>query len=72
LENSLLLFGGLLTGVVSALLAVLPHMILGDAAVPWTGLAIMLGAVLVVGFLSGFAAVRWTLKAPLLSALRGE
>ncbi|MCH7727929.1 MAG: ABC transporter permease, partial [Planctomycetes bacterium] len=72
LENSLLLFGGLLTGVISALLAVLPHMIFGDAAVPWTGLAIMLGAVLVVGFLSGFAAVRWTLKAPLLSALRGE
>ena len=61
-----------LTGIVAALLAVLPHMVFGNASVPFTELAVMLGIVLVVGFASGFAAVRATLKAPLLSALRGD
>ena len=72
LENSFLLFGGLLTGILAALLAVWPHMVFGNASVPVRNLAIMLGIILVVGFISGFAAVRATLKAPLLSALRGD
>lgn len=72
IENSLLLLGGLLTGVVSALIAVLPHMFFGQASIPLGGLLIMLTVILVVGFASGFAAVRWTLRAPLLAALRGE
>ncbi len=72
LENSFLLFGGLLTGIVAAMLAVWPHMIFGDASVPFRALAVMLGTVLIVGLVSGFAAVRATLRAPLLSALRGE
>ena len=72
IENGLLLFGGLFTGIVAALLAVLPHMVFGAASVPFTELAVMLSLVLIVGFLSGFAAVRATLNAPLLSALRGN
>lgn len=72
LENVALLLGGLLTGLVSALLAVLPHWLTGGAAVPLEDLGIYLGIVLVVGIVSGLAAVRATLRAPLLSALRGN
>jgi ABC-type antimicrobial peptide transport system permease subunit len=71
LENVVLLVGGLLTGVVSALLAVLPHWLAGGAQVPLAELAIYLGIVLVVGVISGLAAVLATLRAPLVGALRG-
>jgi len=72
LENAVLLLGGLLTGVVAALVAVIPHMIFGSASIPFADLAIMFVVILGVGLISGFAAVRATLKAPLLSGLRGE
>jgi putative ABC transport system permease protein len=72
LENTGLLVGGLLTGAFAALVAVLPHMWLGGAAVPWRDLTIMLAAVLVVGVLASLATVRTTLHAPVLPALRGE
>jgi ABC-type antimicrobial peptide transport system permease subunit len=72
LENAVLLFGGLATGIFAALLAVLPHMLIGGATVPLRDLIFMLAIVLLVGFTSSFVAVRATLKAPLLSALRGE
>jgi putative ABC transport system permease protein len=72
LENLVLLLGGLATGTLAALLSVLPHMLLGGAHVPLSELAAMLGVVLVVGILTGLFAVRATLRAPLLAALRGE
>lgn len=72
LENGLLLLAGLGVGVLSALVAVLPHLLLGGAGVPWASLAVMLAVVLLVGLLAGLAAVRATLRAPLASALRGE
>ncbi|MBI3837406.1 MAG: ABC transporter permease [Planctomycetia bacterium] len=72
IENSLLLIGGLGVGVVAALVAVLPHWLSGGAAVPWLSLALTLGLVLVVGLLSGTIAVRATLRADLLPALREE
>ncbi len=72
LENIVLLVGGLLTGLIAALLAVLPHWWVGGAAVPLGDLAIYLGIVLVVGIVSGLAAVAATLRAPLLGALRGN
>lgn len=75
LENTLLLLAGLATGVIAALVAVLPHMLLGAASIPWSlvgELALTLVVVLVVGILSGLAAVRATLRAPLLEALREE
>jgi len=72
LENTLLLLGGLITGFSAAVVAVLPHMLLGDATVPLRDPAIMLGIVLVVGTLSSLVSVRATLRAPLLPALRGN
>lgn len=72
LENLLLLCGGVFTGLIAALLAVLPHMFLGGASLPWTDLGIMVAAILVIGCLVGLFAVRATLRAPLLMALRGE
>lgn len=72
LENVVLLVGGLLTGLVCALLAVLPHWLIGGAQVPLAELAIYLGIVLVVGVVSGLAAVLATLRAPLVGALRGN
>jgi hypothetical protein len=72
LENAVLLTGGLLIGVVAALTTSLPHMLLGGAQVPFGTLSLMLGLVLAVGLLAGLGAVRATLRAPLLPALRGD
>jgi putative ABC transport system permease protein len=72
LENIVLLVGGLLLGSAAALIAVLPHMLLGGAEPPLLTLAFMLGLVLVVGCLVGTLAVRATLRIPLIAALRGE
>ncbi len=71
-ENAGLLLGGLLTGFLAAIVAVLPHMLLGDATVPLRDSAIMLGIILVAGTLSSLLSVQTTLRAPLLPALRGD
>ncbi|MCA9223387.1 MAG: ABC transporter permease, partial [Planctomycetales bacterium] len=72
LENVLLLVAGLATGVFAALVAVLPHMIFGEASVPFGALGIMLGIIVIVGVISGLAGVWATLRAPLVAALRGD
>lgn len=72
LENVALLVGGLLTGFVSALVATLPHMLVGGASIPFRDLTLLLAVVLVVGCLSSLASVRATLQAPILAALREE
>ncbi|MBC8353279.1 MAG: FtsX-like permease family protein [Planctomycetes bacterium] len=75
LENILLLVGGLATGTIAALLAVLPHKLTGNASIPGDllrDLGLMLLAVLVVGILSSLLSVRASLKIPVLEALRGE
>ncbi len=72
IENSLLLISGLGVGMVAASVAVLPHWLSGGAAIPWLSLTLTLGLVLVVGVLSGTVAVRATLRAELLPALREE
>ncbi len=72
IENLLLLCGGLFTGLIAALVAVLPHMYLGGASLPWLDLLVMLGTILVIGGVVGLVAVRATLRAPLVPALRGE
>ncbi|MEX0938652.1 MAG: ABC transporter permease [Pirellulales bacterium] len=72
LENAVLLLGGLGAGVLAALVAVLPHLLMGGASVPWVALAAMLGIVLVVGLAAGMLVVRAVLHAPLLAALRAE
>ena len=72
LENLFLLTAGLVCGALAALFSAVPHMLLGGARVPLADLAIMLGIVLVVGIVTGLLAVRATLRAPILSALRGN
>ena len=72
LENLLLLLAGLATGTLAALVTVLPHMFSGGARVPLLDLLVTLAIVLIVGVLTGMIAVRATLQAPLLGALRGE
>jgi hypothetical protein len=72
IECLLLLAGGLATGLVAALLAVLPHMIFGGASLRIGGLAVMLAIVFVVGVLASLVAVRATMKADIIAALRGE
>jgi ABC-type antimicrobial peptide transport system permease subunit len=71
-ESVLLLIGGLATGVVAAGIAVVPHMIFGAARVQWGMLALLLGVVLVIGLVSSLFAVRATLRADIIAALRGE
>ena len=75
LENLFLLLGGLGTGCLAALLVVLPHRIWGDAAISLDlikVLAAMLAAILLVGVISSLLSVRAALRAPVLSALRGD
>ncbi len=75
LENILLLVGGLATGTIAAMLAVLPHKLTGNASIPsglLRDLGLMLLAVLVVGLVSSLLSVRASLKVPVLSALRGD
>jgi ABC-type antimicrobial peptide transport system permease subunit len=72
LENVLLLAGGLAVGTIAALVVVLPQMLLGGARVPLADLAVMLAVVVVAGMATGLLAVRATLRAPLVAALRGE
>jgi ABC-type antimicrobial peptide transport system permease subunit len=72
LENAGLLIAGLSIGILAALIAILPHLIQGGAAIPWPTLGITLGLVLFFGLAAGISAVRATLHAPLLPALRGE
>jgi len=72
LEHAILLMGGLATGIIASLVTVLPHVFSGGAAVPGSRLLFDLLIIVVVGLLAGFAAVAATLKAPMISALRGD
>ena len=72
LENALLLMAGLGCGTGAAAIAVLPHFLAGSAAVPLESLALMLLTIVVVGLLASLLAVRATLRAPLVAALRGQ
>jgi ABC-type antimicrobial peptide transport system permease subunit len=71
-ENSFLLTLGLAVGLVSAVLAVAPHLTSGGGRVPWIRLAALLGLVLLVGLATGAAAVATSLRAALIPALRRE
>jgi putative ABC transport system permease protein len=72
LENLALLLAGLGCGVISALVAILPHLITHDASIPWLSLAVTLILVLAVGIFAGLIASARVLRAPLLNALREE
>ena len=71
-ENTLLLVVGLAIGSAAALLAVAPHLLAGNAAVPWTSLGATLLTIVLVGTGAAVLAVRRALAAPLLPALKGD
>lgn len=71
-EMLLLLLGGLAVGVVSALAAVLPHMLSAGVKPPVATLSMWLLVILVTGMMAGMFAVRRTIAAPVVTALRGE
>lgn len=58
IENSVLLFWGILTGTLSALIAMLPHLRNTGADVPWLTLALTLVSVAFVGSLAAALPVR--------------
>lgn len=71
-ENGFLLLVGLGIGTVAALLAVAPHLWGSGGSLPWLHLLLLLPLVIAVGLAAGAAAVRATLNAPLVPALRKE
>lgn len=71
-ETMVLLLGGLATGVISALITVVPHMLFGNASIPFASLGGMLSVILIVGIVSSSLAVRSALKGNIVPALRGN
>ncbi len=71
-EHAALLLAGLLLGIGSALVAVLPALLSPAAQVSWRSLALVLGLVLVSGLFWTWFAARLALRGDLLAALRNE
>jgi putative ABC transport system permease protein len=71
-ENAFLLVWGLLTGTVSALLAMTPHLLSTGADVPWQAGGMLLGGVLIVGMLAALLAVSEAVRTPILATLRSH
>lgn len=71
-EHLLLLFWGLLVGVLSALVAVYPSIRSAGNQVPWNSLLLMLLGVFGSGLLWTALATRFATRLPLLHALRNE
>lgn len=71
-EHGALLLIGLLIGVVSAVVAVMPALLSPGAEVPYVSLALTLGAVLVSGAIWTILATRLALRGQLLNALRND
>jgi ABC-type antimicrobial peptide transport system permease subunit len=71
-ENSILLFGGLLTGIVSAGVAIFPALAARGVAPGGGSLAWILTGVVLTGLAASLVAVAAVVRAPLLGALRSE
>ncbi len=71
-ETAWLLLLGFCVGTVSACLAIAPHLVRGDAALPLFALGMMLLSIAVCGLLSSALAVRAALRVPILATLRSE
>jgi ABC-type antimicrobial peptide transport system permease subunit len=71
-ENALLLGGGLLTGALAAIIAIIPALVArgGIGSLPALGLLLLL--VIATGLLASLLAVRAALRSPVLEALRSE
>lgn len=71
-ENALLLFCGLVTGSVCALLAIAPVFFSRHVQLPGISLGVLLLAVLISGLTASIVATWAALRSPLLPALRAE
>jgi len=71
-ENLSLLLAGLLLGIVTALVAIGPSLLRGDAGVPWGQLLLILGIVIVTGVITGWRSARAALAPPIVETLRSE
>ncbi len=71
-ENALLLGCGLLTGVLCALLAIIPALVARGGRLSAVSLGLLLLAVLLTGLAASLVAVRAAVRSPLLPALRTE
>ena len=71
-ENALLLGCGLLTGVLCALLAIIPALVARGGRLSAVSLGLLLLAVLLAGLAASMVAVRAVILSPLLPALRAE
>jgi putative ABC transport system permease protein len=71
-ENALLLGCGLLTGVLCALLAIIPALVARGGRLSAASLGLLLLAVLLTGLAASLVAVRAAVRSPLLPALRTE
>lgn len=71
-ENALLLFGGLVTGALCALLAIAPVFFERGGRLPNVSLGFLLLAVLISGLTASLVATWAALRSPLLPALRVE
>jgi len=71
-ENAFLLVLGLAVGVLSAILAVAPHILMSAGSIQWLPLVGLLALVLLVGLGTAVATLAATLRASLLPALRRE
>lgn len=71
-EHAVLLWLGLLIGIVAALLAILPSILSPRAELPLASLALTLGGVLLFGLVSTWLATRASVRGNLLEGLRNE
>lgn len=71
-ENGFLMLVGLAIGSVSALIAVVPHVMSYGALIPWGSLALTLVIIYGAGLIASAIAVFFALRAPLLPALKQE
>jgi len=71
-ENAFLLVWGLLAGGLAALIAMTPQLRTTGAAVPWGSVAILFVAVFTFGMSAALLAIRFAVRVPIVSTLRGE
>ncbi|HYE14589.1 MAG TPA: ABC transporter permease, partial [Pyrinomonadaceae bacterium] len=71
-ENALLLFCGLLTGTLCALLAIAPAVAARGGRLPFASLGALLLAVILSGLAASLLATAAALRSPLLASLRAE
>ncbi|MER3415970.1 MAG: hypothetical protein C4297_07135 [Gemmataceae bacterium] len=71
-ENSLLVVGGLLTGLTASATAVVPHLLVTGRALPWQSLAWLVAAEAGTAWVAGALAVHYLHRLPALTVLRRE